>query len=128
MKLPRHSIGLQQILREGVQPALQVFRVRAHDMRRNDFPLLQVNLFKLIGLINGGREKRILHQQQMIVGLDLRNGIDDVFQTREIFLLRSHTDPVPFSPLGIRCKVRHDVGLLVEDSASVQNGSRHQPT
>ncbi len=126
MQCSRHAVGLQQILREGIQPALQRLRVSVSDMRRNDFSLFQMNLLEFIDLIDGGGEQRFLHQQQMIVGLDPHNGIDNVFQTRGIALRRSDTDPVPFSPLVVRCKTCRDACLLIEDSAAVQNRARHQ--
>ena len=51
-------------------------------MLADDFTLLQVHLLELVGLIDRSRKQRLLHEQQVVVGFDPDNGVDDVLQMR----------------------------------------------
>ncbi len=96
------------------------------DMTCDDLTLLQMHLLKFIDLINRSGEQRLLHQQQMIIGLDSHEVVDDIFQVRGIRARRPNGHPIPFSPLLIRRKTGQHTRVFVENTAPVQNPTGQQ--
>jgi len=94
------------------------------DMLADDFTLLQVHLFELVGLIDRGRKQRFLHKQHVVVGFDPDNGIQDVFQMRTAGPARSYSDPITLAPMLVRCEAGDQRSLLIENPAAIQYRAR----
>ncbi len=94
----------------------------------DDLPLLQVHLFELIDLINGGRKQGLLHEKQVVVGLDPHDGIDDFLQARRLHVRGTERHPIPLPIKLVGCKARDDARLLIQNAAAIEHRSRqHRP-
>lgn len=91
------------------------------DMSADDFTLLQVYLLKLVGLIDRSRKQRLLHEQQMVVGFDTDNGIDNVFQVRPAGHAGPDADPIALAPMLVWCEAGDQRGLLIENPAAIED-------
>jgi len=84
-----------------------------------------MQLFESIDLIDGRQEHRLLHQDEMVVGFDLHDGVDHLFHMED-GRGGPYGNEIALTPMLIGSKAGGHGHVFAEDATAVEPCPRHE--